>query len=342
MNLVAANLLASLILVPLLFAHLLTQKSSRILCIILRGLFKLTSSASIFGQLLIGIDQYLAVINPLHYHRNINESRCKIMSFSIWIISGLLVIICNLDHTYQFVVDVLYIIFAFILPIVAIFAIYCQIFIAARSNSIKTRRNSSCSMTQEPNATNQIYTAGKYLQVETNNNNLSRSPSSVSSNIFNLTSSLRASMRSKLSNASLFYGEESRAAKITILVVLSIFFCWLPTAFVTLYTQFYEKLPLWTYDLALICSLCNSIFSPVLYAFRSKRVQRDVKKVFLKTKSQRNRIGDPNKVRRLKSLSCPQLLISSVNENEKTLTISHTEKEPMMMSGKKSLMIPIS
>ena len=65
----------------------------------------------------------------------------------------------------------------------------------------------------------------KYLDVN-NYGDLYRSPSmkSTGSNILHLTSNLRASMRSKLSHAShlLLYGEEGRAAKVTILVVLSI------------------------------------------------------------------------------------------------------------------------
>ena len=191
----------------------------------------------------------------------------------------------------------------------------------------------------------------KYLDVS-NYGNLYRSPSmkSTGSNILHLTSNLRASMRSKLSHAShlLLYGEEGRAAKVTILVVLSIAFCWLPYCAMTFYSLFHKRNPpppLWTFDLALICGLCNTIFSPILYAFRSKRVQRDVKKVFgckiFKVKSRRkmaiNGSSNPKTLQRLKSLSCPQLLISSANENENEKTFSSQvasdttfEKEPMI------------
>ena len=192
----------------------------------------------------------------------------------------------------------------------------------------------------------------RYLGVS--NNNLYRSPSmksSTGSNILHLTSNLRASMRSKLSHAShlLLYGEEGRAAKVTILVVLSIAFCWLPHCAVTFYGLFHDQtksarplLPLWTFDLALICSLCNTIFSPILYAYRSQRVQRDVKKVFgckmLKGQAP-IKAAKPKKLQRLKSLSCPQLLISSADENvnEKTFSSQFTtrssfEREPMIFN----------
>ena len=166
-NLVAANLLITFVLVPLILIDLiwptspvyefdkeeiiLQHSSPSFYCYILHGMTTLTSSASIFGQLLIGIDQYVAVINPLHYHRNVNEFRCKIMCFSAWIISLGLVIISSIDHSieYQFVANLLCLTLAYIVPIGVILVIYFRIFIAARSNSIKTRRNSSCSMTQE-------------------------------------------------------------------------------------------------------------------------------------------------------------------------------------------------
>ena len=111
-------------------------------------------------------------------------------------------------------------------------------------------------------------------------------------------------------------------------------------------------MPEWTLHLSLIFLLCNPLFSPFLYAFRSQRVQRDVKKVFCanqlskthgaklvgsKSRRQRGRFSksgckEPKaKVRRLKSLSCPQLLISSVNENENTSMASKTFTTTLLM-----------
>ena len=164
-------------------------------------------------------------------------------------------------------------------------------------------------------------------------------------------------MRSRLSHAShlLLYGEESRAAKVTILVVLSIAFCWMPFCSVTFYSLFNQnQRPMWTFNLALMCSLCNTIFSPILYAFRSKRVQRDAKKVLPVCNSkankgrrsrnlrhfQRNK-DEKIKVQRQKSMSCPQLLISSVNDNDNTIatrtfiTTLTTENEPIFVKNKR-------
>lgn len=328
----------------------------------MRAIGTLTSSASLLAQLLIGIDQYLAVLNPLHYHRRINESRCNLMCLTAWIISITLAILNYVDFAnpedlvfdtnqsiikdlfktcshgqprslYQFIILLVTTSVSFVLPLLILIIIYCRVFYAARSNSIRTRRNSSCSMTYEgvANPNNIHYGGGNYLGVS--NNNLSRSPSvkSNGSNLMNLTSNLRASMRSKISHAShlLLYGEESRAAKVTIFVLLAIAFCWIPyhgMALYNLFSTFFEEkifqMPNWINILALICGLSNTVLSPILYAYRSKRVQKDVRKVLglsIRPKAA-NLYRNPNaaKVRRLKSFSCPQLLVSSVNDNNET------------------------
>ena len=95
MNLVLANLITSFVLIPMVFVDRYTNSNG--LCTIIRGTTTLTSSASILAQLLIGIDQYLAVINPLHYHRHINEWRCKLMCILTWLTSAVLALLCAMD-----------------------------------------------------------------------------------------------------------------------------------------------------------------------------------------------------------------------------------------------------
>ena len=90
---------------------------------------------------------------------------------------------------------------------------------------------------------------GRFLSVS--NNNLERSSSLKSnsngagSHLLQLTSSLRASMRSKLSHASnlLLYGEESRAAKVTVFVLLALAFCWVPYFSMILVNLFMDNGP---------------------------------------------------------------------------------------------------
>ena len=156
-------------------------------------------------------------------------------------------------------------------------------------------------------------------------------------------------MRSKLSHASnlLLYSEESRAAKVTVFVLMALAFCWVPYFSMILVNLFVDNgPPKWANFLGIICGLSNSAISPILYAFRSKRVQRDVKKALglfstakksksyshvLKRKTkEKDSLQEHlhSKIKRVKSLSCPQLLVSSVGENESstTCTLSSTSK----------------
>ncbi len=87
MNLVAANLMTNLMFLPMVLADMEVQMALESFCSTLKGFSILTGSASMLAQLLIGIDQHLAVVNPLHYHRRINELKCHILCCSTWIIS---------------------------------------------------------------------------------------------------------------------------------------------------------------------------------------------------------------------------------------------------------------
>ena len=84
-------------------------------------------------------------------------------------------------------------------------------------------------------------------------------------------------MRSKLSHAShlLLYGEESRAAKVTVFVLAALAFCWLPyfgmlLFHLSIYLSMEEEMlqSKWLNLLALTCGLSNIAISPVLYAYR--------------------------------------------------------------------------
>ena len=90
-------------------------------------------------------------------------------------------------------------------------------------------------------------------------------------------------MRYKMSHANamfLYYGtiEEGRTAKITVLILLMIIFSWTPYYTISItnvmnFTSFPEALN----KVAMLCAFSNTILSPLLYAYRSRRVQRDIK-----------------------------------------------------------------
>lgn len=355
MNLVMANLLSCFVLTPLILLDTVSTNiiPCQTLCLAMHGIATIIISGSMLAQLLIGIDQHLAVLNPLHYHRRINENRCWIMCLCAWTLSIFFGIIQSVeieeDTTfaettdlfaacknrtrtfYQVASGLTVISLTFVLPLCLLVVIYCRVFCAARDNSIRTRRNSACSMTMEGVGNANNYSTGNFLGVGSSNVNLSRSPSmkSTGSHFISMTSNLRASMRHKMSHASnlLLYGEEGRAAKVTLLVLFAIVFCWAPFFTVQLFHllgYYMDYFPDWINTVALFCALSNTVLSPIFYAYRSKRVQRDVRKVlgmskkFNETDGRQFHREAAAKVKRLKSLSCPQLLVSSVNDNENT------------------------
>ncbi|KAK0160068.1 hypothetical protein PV328_007513 [Microctonus aethiopoides] len=85
MNLSISNLLTvALINCLLLFDN---EQSSSIHCSLSEGATALITTSSILSVLLIALDQYLAVVDPLRYRTRINKLKCGILIFTIWIVS---------------------------------------------------------------------------------------------------------------------------------------------------------------------------------------------------------------------------------------------------------------
>ena len=248
-------------------------------------------------------------MDPLHYHHKITKPCCHILCIATWITSivlGLLSITDFQDLTYgvpslpmafnvcrdtssqelSVAAALIYTAFTFALPFLVLSFCYTRIFCAAHENSVKTRRNSVCSATFETinnnNSSPYYGYHSTYLGVSR-----SRSPSVKStggSNIAVFASNLKSSMRHKISNASaLFtYREEGRAAKVTVLVLVMILVCWGPHFCLGLVQTFapdsVDTLD-WVGSLVLVLAASSSILSPLLYAYRSRRVQRDIRRV---------------------------------------------------------------
>ena len=81
--------------------------------------------------------------------------------------------------TYSWILTLVHVNVAFIIPTLVMCIMYLRIFMAARTNSIRTRRNSSCSMTIEGvhQIKNNCNSRANYLSVS--NYNLDRSPSVI-------------------------------------------------------------------------------------------------------------------------------------------------------------------
>ena len=131
-----------------------------------------------------------------------------------------------------------------------------------------------------------IQYSGKHLDVSLMNlqgNPPSPSMKSNNSSLSQMANNMRRSVRYKMSHANamvLYYGkiEEGRTAKITILILLMLIFCWTPYYALTIAVAInYPNIPEDIIKVSMGCAFSNSILSPLLYGYRSRRVKREIK-----------------------------------------------------------------
>lgn len=108
--------------------------------------------------------------------------------------------------------------------------------------------------------------------------NLQRAPSTrSSSNYIN-------NLKHRISNASLFkYREETRAARISALVIVMGLICWTPHVVVLILSNVADEHELASRHLdtlALSFLVLSTYVSPLLFGYRSKRVKRELRKFF--------------------------------------------------------------
>ncbi|XP_063989109.1 dopamine D2-like receptor [Diachasmimorpha longicaudata] len=99
------------------------------------------------------------------------------------------------------------------------------------------------------------------------------------------TSSYIHSLKYRISNGSLFkYREETRAARVSAFVIVMTLICWTPYYLVLILRNlpydFGRNLPHETDTLALSLFISTAYISPILFGYRSKRVKKELKKLF--------------------------------------------------------------
>ena len=88
MNLAVSNLLTCGILNPLLMLDGPSSSgSTTTTCAIAEGATALVTTSSVLSVLLIAVDQYLAVVDPLRYRTRIDKLKCGILTISVWFVS---------------------------------------------------------------------------------------------------------------------------------------------------------------------------------------------------------------------------------------------------------------
>lgn len=91
MNLTASNLLMCAVLNPLLIMDASStsdEPSAGSICAISEGATALVTTSSVLSVLLIAMDQYFAVVDPLRYRARVDKLKSGILIVSVWLISA--------------------------------------------------------------------------------------------------------------------------------------------------------------------------------------------------------------------------------------------------------------
>lgn len=338
-----------------------------ILCYLAQSGTSLVCTASIFSILLIGINQYFAVIHSLRYHFYISKSRCMVYIYTGWVVAiffGILGAVsqnhsglwhfCDetpkssssyriINTVYAFV----YFVFMILAPFLAISVIYCCIYTAAKQNSERMRRSTSGSCNLETYIqVNKTGGGGERRSSEETVDFVAKPLPKVQSapNFYNLTengggvkvnrtSSDRApnnfinSLKFKITNASVFrYREEARAAKISIIVIFMVLVCYIPYGITLILNSdlINIKTPRYFNYLALVLLIVSNIISPFLFAYRNKRIQREVGK-FLGLITDKNTKLSIKKKTTVKRVSIPRVKIPDDEETKDETTMVDPE-----------------
>ncbi|KAJ9576179.1 hypothetical protein L9F63_007001 [Diploptera punctata] len=244
-NLLCTNLVVTCVLVPLILADVLTDHQP-VLYAVCDGIAAGVCSASVLAVLMIALDQYCAVMDPLHYHSRISKARSAGLMAITWTLSSALGVVHGLGF-YPSIFAATYSVIVFVLPFSCILWMYACIYTAAHNNSKRTRISEA-----------------------------ERTPSlrSTSSGLVN-------NIRYRISNASMFrYREETRAARISALVIVMVLLCWFPyVGDLAVLSSGLFLLPQYVHRVSLTLLASGTLISPCLFAYRNQRIQREARKL---------------------------------------------------------------
>lgn len=333
-----------------------------LLCYLAQSGTSLVCTASIFSILLIGINQYFAVIHSLRYHFYISKCRCMIYIYTGWVVAiffGILGAVsqnhsglwhfCDqtpkssssyriINTVYAFV----YFVFMILAPFLAISVIYCCIYTAAKQNSERMRRSTSGSCNLETyiqvkqqgggggggerrsseetvdfveKPLPKVQSAPNFLNLtESGGVKVNRTASDRAPNNF------INSLKFKITNASVFrYREEARAAKISIIVIFMVLVCYIPYGITLILNSdlINIKTPRYFNYLALVLLIVSNIISPFLFAYRNKRIQREVGKFLGLVNDKSSQLSIKKKT--IKRVSIPRVKIPDDTMKETTV-----------------------
>lgn len=159
-NLLITNIAACWSIVPILYYDTFlyddkeyTAEFRQIVSCVIEGITAGMCTASVFSVVLIAVDQYFAVLEPLRYHSIIRKRATWKLFLMSWVISFLvgLMGVANTFYSsaYATVYPILFSLIIFLIPFVIICYIYFCIYWAAHENSLRTQKNCSSSLFNE-------------------------------------------------------------------------------------------------------------------------------------------------------------------------------------------------
>jgi hypothetical protein len=254
-NLLCTNLTSTCALLPLALLNAIDHPIGE-------GVAAAMCAASVLAVLLISLDQYCAVVDPLRYHARISKARSVGLMMAAWSVACLLGVLHGAGEwseqdDYRFTFAAIFFALVFFLPFVSILWMYVCIYSAAHNNSKRTRKTGSGPITPTE-------------QPEPLPRTGDEEPSMRSAMI---------SLKYRISNASMFrYREETRAARVSALVIVMALVCWLPyVTVVGLRTVTY--IPRYIHYGSITLLVSAALISPCLFAYRNRRIQREARKL---------------------------------------------------------------
>jgi hypothetical protein len=165
MNLLVVNVFSCCLLLPLVALDQLHnteygEEQYSVQCILSQTTTQAMAALSLLSVLLVGVDQYLAVLRPLRYHQHMTKAASSALITTVWMISSLsslstallpiptaLLSCCPSATTptalLPFISALATTLFTFFLPVTTLGLIYFKIYTEAHNSSERERR---CSM----------------------------------------------------------------------------------------------------------------------------------------------------------------------------------------------------
>ncbi|XP_054717395.1 5-hydroxytryptamine receptor 1A-like [Uloborus diversus] len=281
LNLSLSHLFQCILVLPTTAVSIVTEKwlLGEIVCIGSGFIFTSLNITSVLSLLLIALDRNCAVNSPLHYSMTITKKRTGILIFGTWLLGVLIALpslftttkilyrdtwhMCTLKWNSNDIDSIIYgsvlIVVGFMLPFLTTICVYSSMFQAARDNSERARKHSVESAIPEV-----------------------RSGTSAPKKKFRRTSS----------SSNQLFGEEWKAVRTGVLVVMTFTLCWLPYFSVVSIEAYFDadnNLPDVVMFFVVLCASIACVINPYLYVFRNKTSRKNVKQLICPSNLMQNK-----------------------------------------------------